>query len=127
MTGSLIRDIEIGSSPELPIRRFLRRARAWVEQHRAIRWAYRFTVGVLGTLVILLGVVMIPLPGPGWLVVFLGVAILGTEFPTARRIAVVLKRVLTRVWTWWRARRSARVERRARNGAVALRPAADSS
>lgn len=43
-------------------------------------------IGILGGLVVLLGTVMIPYPGPGWLVVFAGLAILSTEFEFAARI-----------------------------------------
>ncbi len=43
-------------------------------------------IGILGGLVVLIGVVMIPYPGPGWLVVFTGLAILATEFAFAARL-----------------------------------------
>lgn len=43
-------------------------------------------VGFAGWVVLLLGVVMIPYPGPGWVVVFLGLSILATEFAWARDI-----------------------------------------
>lgn len=48
-------------------------------------------VGVLGGLVTLLGIVMIPYPGPGWLVVFAGLAILATEFAFAARLLEFVK------------------------------------
>lgn len=43
-------------------------------------------VGLIGILVVLIGLALVPLPGPGWLVVFLGLALLGTEFDWAKRI-----------------------------------------
>ena len=43
-------------------------------------------IGTLGGLLLLVGIVMIPYPGPGWLVVFASLAILATEFEWARRI-----------------------------------------
>lgn len=43
-------------------------------------------IGLAGTIVVLVGIVMIPYPGPGWLVVFLGLTILGTEFDWAKRL-----------------------------------------
>jgi hypothetical protein len=46
----------------------------------------RFVVGLIGGTVVLLGVVMIVLPGPALLVIPLGLAILGTEFAWARRL-----------------------------------------
>ena len=111
MTDTLTREIEIGESPQNPMRRALRRARAWVERHPRIRFAYRFAVGVLGAIVVVGGLILVPLPGPGWLIVFLGIAILGTEFPAAHRVGQWLKRVLASAlsrWKAWRASRSAR-------------------
>jgi uncharacterized protein (TIGR02611 family) len=111
MTDTLTREIEIGESPQNPMRRALRRARAWVERHPRIRFAYRFAVGVLGAIVVIGGLILVPLPGPGWLIVFLGIAILGTEFPAAHRVGQWLKRVLASAlsrWKAWRASRSAR-------------------
>ncbi|MBF4635035.1 TIGR02611 family protein [Agreia pratensis] len=111
MTDTLTREIEIGESPQNPLRRALRRARAWVERHPRIRFAYRFAVAVLGVTVAVIGLILVPLPGPGWLIVFLGIAILGTEFPAAHRMGQWLKRVLAKAvsrWKAWRASRSAR-------------------
>jgi uncharacterized protein (TIGR02611 family) len=104
---AVIRDeILAGEQPDRPVRRVLRRMRAWVSDHPRLDWAYRALVGVVGASLVGLGVILIPLPGPGWLVVFLGLAVLGTEFPWARRIARLLKRTLDRFWAWWRARRA---------------------
>ncbi|MDH6237373.1 TIGR02611 family protein [Cryobacterium sp. CG_9.6] len=108
MTDILAREIETGSDPNHPVRAILRRCRAWVERHPRVRWAYRLALGVLGVVVVLIGVLLIPLPGPGWLIVFLGIAILGTEFPAAHRLGLFLRRVLERALSWWRARRAAR-------------------
>ncbi|MDJ0350481.1 TIGR02611 family protein [Cryobacterium sp. PH29-G1] len=113
MSNSLSRDIANGSDPRHPVRRALRRARAWVDGHPYLLIAYRVGVGALGTVIIVIGVVLIPLPGPGWLIVFLGLAVLGTEFAWARRLGDFLKRIVTRAWAWWRARRDRRVTRSA--------------
>ncbi|KQR20196.1 hypothetical protein ASF79_11535 [Agreia sp. Leaf335] len=110
MTDTLTREIEIGESPQHPVRRVLRRARAWVERHPRIRFAYRFAVALLGATVAIVGLILVPLPGPGWLIVFLGIAILGTEFPAAHRLGQWLKRVLAKAlarWKSWRASRAA--------------------
>ena len=42
--------------------------------------AYRIGVGIVGSLVVALGIVAIPLPGPGWLIVIAGLFVLATEF-----------------------------------------------
>ena len=49
--------------------------------------AHRVGVAAAGSCVIVVGLVLVPLPGPGWPVVFAGFAVLGTEFAWARRIA----------------------------------------
>lgn len=41
-------------------------------------------IGFVGWAVLLLGIVMIPYPGPGWVVVFVGLSLLATEFTWAR-------------------------------------------
>ncbi|MBC7442035.1 MAG: TIGR02611 family protein [Ramlibacter sp.] len=107
MSDSPQRDIATGSSSHRPVRRLLHRCRAWVERYPRIRWLYRFTVGILGALVVVIGLLLVPLPGPGWLIVFLGIAILGTEFPAAHRVGALLRRILTAVWAWWKSRRAA--------------------
>jgi uncharacterized protein (TIGR02611 family) len=56
-------------------------------------------VGVVGTAVLVVGVIAIPYPGPGWLILFAGLAILGTEFHWAQRV----------LW-WVRARYDSWVE-----------------
>ncbi|WP_212743156.1 TIGR02611 family protein [Microbacterium sp. 2FI] len=99
-------EIAAAEKPDRPIRRMLRRARAWVSRHPRLELAYRIAVAVVGGVLTVGGLVLVPLPGPGWLVVFLGLAVLGTEFHWARRISAWLKRMLDRFWTWWRARRA---------------------
>jgi uncharacterized protein (TIGR02611 family) len=102
------REIAQGESAERPIRRWLRGIRAWIERHPRLRTTYRIGVGLLGAAIAVLGLILVPLPGPGWLVVFLGLAILGTEFAWARRLALFVKRQLARFWAWWNARKSMR-------------------
>jgi uncharacterized protein (TIGR02611 family) len=102
-------DIASGNDPRHPVRRALRSARAWADGHPFLLFAYRLGVGLLGTIIVAVGVILIPLPGPGWLIVFLGLAVLGTEFSSARRLGAFLKRILARAWAWWRARRDRRV------------------
>jgi uncharacterized protein (TIGR02611 family) len=110
-------DIAAAQLPNRPIRRRLRRARAWVAKHPRMEVFYRVGVAVFGGLLALVGLVLVPLPGPGWLVVFLGLAVLGTEFHWAHRIAVWLKRTLDRFWQWWRARRAARAAQKSARAA----------
>ncbi|PPL20152.1 PGPGW domain-containing protein [Microterricola pindariensis] len=48
---------------------------------------YRTGVGVVGGSTLALGVVLMPLPGPGTLIVLGGLGILATEFEGARRVS----------------------------------------
>jgi len=62
-------------------------------------------VGVLGGLVVLLGLILIPYPGPGWLVVFSGLAILSTEFVFASKV-LEYARGRYDAWTVWLKRQN---------------------
>lgn len=50
------------------------------------RHAKKILIGIVGGIVLCVGVVAIPYPGPGWLIVFAGLAILSTEFEWAHRV-----------------------------------------
>lgn len=79
---------------------------AWrqrVRSNPATAALYRIAVGVTGTLVVLLGIVLIPLPGPGWLTVFIGLSILGSEFRWAQQLNQYARRRVTS-WTLWISR-----------------------
>ena len=80
-------EIVAAERPDRPIRRLLRAVRAWIDTHPRLDRIYRFSVGVIGGALTVVGLLLVPLPGPGWLVVFLGLAVLGTEFRWARRLA----------------------------------------
>lgn len=41
---------------------------------------------MVGVAIILAGIAMLALPGPGWAAVFVGLAVLGSEFAWARRV-----------------------------------------
>ena len=58
--------------------------------HATVRQAKRLIVAVVGGTVLLLGLVMVVTPGPAFIVIPLGLAILATEFVWAKRL---LKRV----------------------------------
>ena len=73
---------------------------------RATNHAYRVAVGLVGGLIVALGLAAIPLPGPGWLIVFAGLFVLASEFTWAERLLEFTKERVTR-WTDWVAARSA--------------------
>ncbi|SDC94901.1 TIGR02611 family protein [Rhodococcus tukisamuensis] len=63
--------------------------------------AYRIGVGVVGGLVFVIGVITIPYPGPGWLIVFAGLGILATEFAWAHRLLHFAKARYDRFMVWF--------------------------
>ena len=78
----------------------LRRWREHVRSRRTTRHVYQAVIGLLGGSIVLGGLLLVPLPGPGWLVVFVGLAILATEFVWAQNVLDFGKRTL-RSWTQW--------------------------
>ena len=64
------------------------------------RLALKIGVGVLGTIVVAVGIVLIPFPGPGWAIVILGLAIWAVEFAWARRL-LHFTRKHVQAWTHW--------------------------
>ncbi len=69
------------------------------------RMALKVGVGVVGGLVVAVGIVLIPFPGPGWAIVILGLAILAVEFHWARKLLEFTKRHV-QSWTHWIARQT---------------------
>lgn len=65
-----------------------------------IRHSKRLVIAVIGTLVFIVGLIMIPYPGPGILVVFAGLAILATEFEFAQGILDKLRGYYD-IWQKW--------------------------
>ena len=65
-----------------------------VPKKRLLARARRVVVAVIGMTVLLIGVAMIVLPGPAFVVIPAGLAILATEFVWARRL---LQRVKDRI------------------------------
>jgi uncharacterized protein (TIGR02611 family) len=75
---------------------------SWKKTPRHVRKPLVF---VLGFTIVATGIVLLPLPGPGWLVIFAGFAILATEFEFAERIKTrvitFLKHIIELSLTYW--------------------------
>jgi tellurite resistance protein TerC len=56
------------------------------EKRGVLRQAWRLIVLVVGLTVLLIGVALLVLPGPAFVVIPIGLAILATEFAWARRL-----------------------------------------
>ncbi|MEV4114702.1 TIGR02611 family protein [Nonomuraea sp. NPDC049695] len=75
----------------------------WLDGIRSTRTGaltLKIVFGVIGTLMVVAGLIMVPFPGPGWAVVFAGLAVLAVEFHWARRVLDFGKRTL-HAWMEW--------------------------
>ena len=61
--------------------------RGWHATPKKIR---QTLVGIIGVLVIIAGCFMLVFPGPGWATIFLGLAILASEFEQAKKLKAAL-------------------------------------
>jgi uncharacterized protein (TIGR02611 family) len=61
---------------------------------------WRVVVAVLGLAIVLVGVILLPLPGPGWLIIFFGIGVWATEFAWASRLLSRVRVFVSR-WTSW--------------------------
>ena len=71
------------------------RAPEFIKARRALHVSWQVGVFIVGLAVVGAGVVMLPLPGPGWLVIFGGMAIWATEFVWAQLVLRWTKRKVT--------------------------------
>ena len=80
----------------------------------------RIAVTVAGFAVLLAGVALLVLPGPGWLLIFVGLGILSTEYMWARRLLDTAKQKAEQAKNAVIERKNGRAERREarRNGAL---------
>jgi len=95
-----------------PVARFMARWREAIRKRPWLDVVYKVVVTVLGVLIVIIGLILVPLPGPGWLIVFVGLTVLGSEFHWARRVLGWLRRILARFWERWRAWRASRAARK---------------
>src|SRR5690606_9922837 len=105
VTATATRRAETETPPEPPPRR-----------RATVRVLRKIAVTVAGTVLIVAGVAMLVLPGPGIVSILAGLGLLGTEFPTARRVS---ERVRACALAAWRAvrTRTARARGAARTAA----------
>lgn len=86
---------ETGASETPGERELGSRAPEFVKARRMLHMSWQVGVFVVGLAVVGAGVVMLPLPGPGWLVIFGGMAIWATEFVWAQLVLRWTKRKVT--------------------------------
>ena len=73
-----------------------------IRSTRTGRLTLQATFALLGALVFAIGVVLIPFPGPGWLIVLAGLAIWALEFVWAQRLLHFTRSQLEKWWRWLR-------------------------
>ncbi|MFL6080138.1 MAG: PGPGW domain-containing protein [Ornithinibacter sp.] len=66
------------------------------------RWRplYQGAVFLVGLVMVLGGLALVPLPGPGWVIVILGIAVWASEFEPASRLLEFVKGKV-RAWEQW--------------------------
>jgi uncharacterized protein (TIGR02611 family) len=74
----------------------------WIKQnwHKVPRSLRKLLVFVVGWVVVIAGVAMLALPGPGWAAIFLGFAILATEYASAKRVRDFMVEKLKAIIKW---------------------------
>ncbi|MFK4226167.1 TIGR02611 family protein [Streptomyces sp. NPDC019890] len=83
-------DVTVAKEPALGSR-----APHFIQRSRPLHLSWQVGVFVIGLAVVGAGIVMLPLPGPGWLVIFGGMAIWATEFVWAQLVLRWTKRKVT--------------------------------
>lgn len=108
-TGDVTRDVT-REGPELGSR-----APGFIKASRALHLSWQVGVFLVGLAVVVAGIIMLPLPGPGWLVIFGGMAIWATEFVWAQLVLRWTRRKVTEA-----ARRALDPKVRRRNVALTV-------
>ncbi len=85
------------------VKRRWARWRDRLRERKTADLAYRIVVGIVGLAVLGLGILAIPYPGPGWAIVFVGLAILATEFEWAHRLLKYTRALYDRFMDWFKA------------------------
>jgi len=73
-----------------------RRIRSNPHSHRVYKWV----VGIVGLVIVVGGLALVPLPGPGWLIVIFGLIVWASEFVWASNLLAWVKARLGE-WNDW--------------------------
>ncbi|MFJ3494621.1 TIGR02611 family protein [Streptomyces sp. NPDC086091] len=92
MTASDTRSEEGGPDQAQPLGS---RAPEFIKARRVLHLSWQVGIFVVGLAVVVAGIIMLPLPGPGWVVIFGGMAIWATEFVWAQLVLRWTKRKVT--------------------------------
>lgn len=81
---------------------------SWQRKIRAnptAHFVYRIFIAVLGLAIVVGGIILLPLPGPGWVIIFIGLGVWASEFTWASRLLQWTK-AQVRSWTRWLGRQN---------------------
>lgn len=82
-SAAALRKVEERTPPRVAMR--IRAFRERLRSRRALDTAWRVMVFTLGMTLLVAGIVMFVIPGPGWATIILGLVVLGSEFTWATR------------------------------------------
>ena len=83
-SGAALRKVEDAAPPSIATR--IRAFRERIRHRRALDTVWRVSVFALGVTLLVLGMIMFLVPGPGFATIILGLVILGSEFAWATRV-----------------------------------------
>ncbi len=63
----------------------------WAGDSRLRQMVWRAIATGVGSAIVVVGIILLPLPGPGWAIIFLGLAVLATEYVWAHRLLLFTK------------------------------------
>jgi uncharacterized protein (TIGR02611 family) len=86
------------------------RMRAWARRRPVTNAVWRASVLIVGFSIVIAGIAMLVLPGPGWVAIFLGLAVLSSEFAWAHRFYGPLQRA----FEWAKQKAKERAARKAK-------------
>lgn len=84
------------------------RAPRIIQSSRPLHMSWRVGVFIVGLAIVIGGIILLVLPGPGWVVIFCGVAVWATEFVWAQRMLRWAKGKFSQAADSVRSRRRAR-------------------
>lgn len=90
------------------------RAPSFIQASRPLHLSWRAGIFLVGLVIVIAGIIMLALPGPGWLVIFGGMAVWGTEFVWAQHVLRWTRRKVHEGTRWMKERRELRRERKKR-------------
>ncbi|MCT2588603.1 TIGR02611 family protein [Streptomyces sp. N2-109] len=88
------------------------RAPQFIKARRPLHMSWQVGVFLVGLLIVVTGVILLPLPGPGWLIIFGGMAVWATEFVWAQIVMRWTKGKLADGTGYLKRRRAERAARK---------------